>query len=198
MTPRCWLVWWSIRATPTPVYACAPGKLWSDSPDRGPYKTDDGGKSWDLILAGPILSIGCSAVALDPKNPDVVDSGLWDFRRKGWTFRSGGNGPNGSSGSAHGGATWERRDNSQLTRARRSSRPRYGSASSEPTDGRHPFARGGTYRSRKRGSPADANEELASRPFGCLIETNQSSLVSDSARQRERYDTVGLSPSDCA
>src|SRR5262249_31286638 len=75
------------------VYASAPGKLWSDSPDRGLYKTTDGGKTWDLILTGPNLSTGCSTVALDPKNPDVIYSGLWDFRRKGWTFRSGGDGP---------------------------------------------------------------------------------------------------------
>jgi photosystem II stability/assembly factor-like uncharacterized protein len=94
------------------VYACAPGKLWSDSPDRGLYKSTDGGKTWDLILTGPNLSTGCSTVALDPKNPDVVYSGLWDFRRKGWTFRSGGNGPDAFSGSGlykslDGGAHWK-------------------------------------------------------------------------------------------
>ncbi|HEX4384062.1 MAG TPA: hypothetical protein VH083_13980 [Myxococcales bacterium] len=97
---------------PAVVYACAPGKLWSDSPDRGLYKTADGGKTWDLILTGPNLSTGCSTVALDPKNPDIVYSGLWDFRRKGWTFRSGGNGPSASSGSAlykslDGGKSWK-------------------------------------------------------------------------------------------
>ncbi|MGZ6123397.1 MAG: VPS10 domain-containing protein, partial [Myxococcales bacterium] len=93
------------------VYACAPGKLWSDSPDRGLYKTTDGGKSWDLILTGPNLSTGCSTVAMDPKNPDVLFAGLWDFRRKGWTFRSGGDTPEAPSGSAlfrsaDGGAHW--------------------------------------------------------------------------------------------
>jgi len=93
------------------VYACAPGKLWSDSPDRGLYKTTDGGKTWDLILTGPNLSTGCSAVAMDPKNPDVLFAGLWDFRRKGWTFRSGGESPSAPSASAlfrsaDGGRTW--------------------------------------------------------------------------------------------
>ena len=34
------------------VYVCAPGALWSDSPDRGLYKTTDGGKTWSLILKG--------------------------------------------------------------------------------------------------------------------------------------------------
>src|SRR5712671_1382087 len=82
------------------VYVCAPGKLWSDSPDRGLYKTTDGGKTWDLVLTGPNLSTGCSSLAMDPKNADVLYAGLWDFRRKGWTFRSGGNGPDAQSASA--------------------------------------------------------------------------------------------------
>ncbi len=93
------------------VYVCAPGKLWSDSPDRGLYKTTDGGRTWDLILTGPNLSTGCSTLAMDPKNADVLYAGLWDFRRKGWTFRSGGNGPEAQSASAlfksqDGGKTW--------------------------------------------------------------------------------------------
>ena len=33
------------------------------------------------------------SIAMDPKNPDVAFAGMWDFRRKGWTFRSGGDGP---------------------------------------------------------------------------------------------------------
>ncbi len=93
------------------VYACVPGKLWSDSTDRGLYKTVDGGKSWTLVLKGPNASTGCSGISLDPKNPDVLLAGLWDFRRKGWTFRSGGDGPEAFSGSglfrsADGGKTW--------------------------------------------------------------------------------------------
>ena len=93
------------------VYVCAPGALWSDSPDRGLYKTTDGGKTWDLILTGPNLSTGCSTLAMDPTNPDVLYAGLWDFRRKGWTFRSGGNGGDAPSASAlyksiDGGANW--------------------------------------------------------------------------------------------
>src|ERR1035437_9882864 len=72
------------------VYACVPGKLWSDSADRGLYKTTDGGKSWALVLKGGNLSTGCSGLAMDPRNPDRLFAGLWDFRRRGWTFRSGG------------------------------------------------------------------------------------------------------------
>src|ERR1700756_2230000 len=68
------------------VYACVPGKLWSDSPERGLYKTVDGGKSWRLILKGVNLSTGCASVAMQPGNPEVLFAALWDFRRKGWTF----------------------------------------------------------------------------------------------------------------
>jgi photosystem II stability/assembly factor-like uncharacterized protein len=93
------------------VYACVPGKLWSDSADRGVYKTEDGGRSWALVLKGSNLSTGCSGLSLDPANPDVLLAGMWDFRRKGWTFRSGGEGPEAASGSgmfrsADAGKTW--------------------------------------------------------------------------------------------
>ena len=51
------------------VYACVPGKLWSDSADRGLYKTTDGGKTWSLVLKGANLSTGCSGLAMDPHEP---------------------------------------------------------------------------------------------------------------------------------
>src|SRR5260370_19693570 len=49
---------------------------------------------------------------MDPQNPDALFAGTWDFRRKGWTFRSGGDGPNAASGSAlmrtaDGGKSWK-------------------------------------------------------------------------------------------
>jgi photosystem II stability/assembly factor-like uncharacterized protein len=93
------------------VYACVPGKLWSDSDARGLYKTTDGGASWQLVLKGSNLSTGCGSVAMDPRDPDVLLASLWDFRRKGWTFRSGGDGPEAPSGSSlfrstDGGKTW--------------------------------------------------------------------------------------------
>jgi photosystem II stability/assembly factor-like uncharacterized protein len=94
------------------VYTAVPGRLWSDSADRGLYKTTDGGKTWNLILKGPNPSTGASTIAMDPTNPNILFAGLWDFRRKGWTFRSGGDGPTAFSGSglfrtADGGKTWK-------------------------------------------------------------------------------------------
>jgi len=93
------------------VYACVPGKLWSDSADRGLYKTTDGGKSWSLVLKGKNLSTGCSMISADPKDPNTLFAGLWDFRRKGWTFRSGGESADVPSGSglfrsSDGGKSW--------------------------------------------------------------------------------------------
>src|ERR1700755_671040 len=57
-----------IRVSPNnsdTVYVAAPGALWSDSPDRGLYRTTDGGKTWNQILKGANLSTGCSTVAID-------------------------------------------------------------------------------------------------------------------------------------
>lgn len=109
------------RASDT-VWVCVPGKLWSDSPDRGLYRTTDGGKRWELVLAGGNLSTGCSSVALDPADSKHLLAGMWDFRRKGWTFRSGGDSPTAPSGSAlmesrDGGQTWAARSGSGLPSA---------------------------------------------------------------------------------
>ena len=97
------------------VYACVPGKLWSDSPDRGVYKTSDAGKTWSQVLKGKNLSTGCSGLTMDPSSPDTLMVGMWDFRRKGWTYRSGGEGPDAASGSGmlrtvDGGANWTTMD----------------------------------------------------------------------------------------
>src|SRR5580765_1069304 len=81
------------------VYVCVPGRLWSDSEDRGVYKTTDGGKSWNKILKGTNLSTGCAMMSMNPLDSKVLFASLWDFRRKGWTFRSGGENPTTPSGS---------------------------------------------------------------------------------------------------
>src|SRR5947209_10682238 len=100
------------------VFVCVPGKLWSDSADRGVYRTSDGGKTWNQVLKGSNVSTGCSMMSMDRSNPKTLYAGLWDFRRKGWTFRSGGDGPNAPSGSGlwkstDGGANWSEISSSQ-------------------------------------------------------------------------------------
>jgi photosystem II stability/assembly factor-like uncharacterized protein len=96
---------------PDTVYAAVPGKLWSDSDERGVFKTTDGGRQWKKVLAGPNASTGSSMIAMDPKHPQTLYAGLWDFRRKGWTFRSGGDSATAPSGSGlfkttDGGSNW--------------------------------------------------------------------------------------------
>ena len=71
------------------VYVGVLGALWSDSEDRGVYKTTDGGKTWNKILyVSP--STGAADVIMDPKNPNVLYASMWEFRRTGWGFNSGG------------------------------------------------------------------------------------------------------------
>lgn len=91
-----------IAVSPTnsdEVYVAVPGALWSDSPNRGLYKTTDDGKNWKQVLKGPNLSTGCTDVAVDPTNPNVMFACMWDFRRKGWEYRSGSDGPDKPSAS---------------------------------------------------------------------------------------------------
>ncbi len=87
------------------VLACVTGHLWDDSDERGVYKTSDGGKSWNKVLAGSNGSTGCGMMASSPQDPKVIYASLWDFRRQGWTFRSGGPG-SGLYKSTDGGDHW--------------------------------------------------------------------------------------------
>src|SRR5256886_16996765 len=93
------------------VFAAVPGALWSDSSDRGLYKTSDGGKTWKQVLKEANLSTGCTDVAIDPASVNTMFACMWDFRRKGWEYRSGGDGPDKPSASGFfrsndGGETW--------------------------------------------------------------------------------------------
>jgi photosystem II stability/assembly factor-like uncharacterized protein len=72
------------------VVVGALGDVFADSTDRGVYVTFDGGKNWTKSLyVGP--RSGASDVAMNPKDPNVVYAGIWEFRREPWTFTSGGN-----------------------------------------------------------------------------------------------------------
>jgi photosystem II stability/assembly factor-like uncharacterized protein len=87
------------------VYACATGHLWDDNPERGVYKTTDGGKNWRKVLAGANNSTGCGMLAMAPAEPKTLYASMWDFRRQAWTFRSGGPG-SGLFKSTDGGEHW--------------------------------------------------------------------------------------------
>jgi len=88
------------------LYVAVPGKLWSNSADRGLYKTTDGGKNWTKILFAND-STGCADFAINPKNPDIMYATLWQFRRKPYAFNSGGPGCSVMK-SIDGGKTWKK------------------------------------------------------------------------------------------
>jgi photosystem II stability/assembly factor-like uncharacterized protein len=91
---------------PKRVLVAALGDPFRDNPERGVFRSTDGGKSWTKTLyAGP--AVGASDLAIDPKNPDLLYAGLWRFRRSSWRLTSGGD-DDGIYKSIDGGATWKR------------------------------------------------------------------------------------------
>jgi photosystem II stability/assembly factor-like uncharacterized protein len=86
------------------VYVCATGHLWDANPDRGVFKTTDGGKSWKKVLFVND-DTGCAGLAMDPQDTGILYAGMWQFRRKPYSFNSGGPG-SGLYKSTDGGATW--------------------------------------------------------------------------------------------
>ncbi|MFQ5346418.1 MAG: hypothetical protein ACE5ED_01055 [Rhodothalassiaceae bacterium] len=76
---------------PDIVYVTALGRAWGENPERGVYKTTDGGKTWKRILYVDERT-GASDIAMDPSNPDHLIASMWQFRRWPYFFRSGGPG----------------------------------------------------------------------------------------------------------
>jgi len=79
---------------PNIIYVAALGHLYSENPERGLYKSTNGGKSWNKVLAVKAdgKDIGVVDVAMDPTNPNVLYACTYDKERKPWTFNLGGPG----------------------------------------------------------------------------------------------------------
>ncbi|HMS56629.1 MAG TPA: hypothetical protein PKA27_14640 [Fimbriimonadaceae bacterium] len=73
------------------VYVGAIGSLYSANPERGVYKTTDGGKTWSHVLKLDDMT-GVIDMAMDPRNPDVLYAAAWERDRRAWNFREGGPG----------------------------------------------------------------------------------------------------------
>ncbi len=74
---------------PDIVYAAALGSPFGPGPERGVYRSKDGGKSWDKVL---FLNneTGFVSLAMNTSDPDEIYAGAWRAERKGWTIISGG------------------------------------------------------------------------------------------------------------
>ena len=94
-------------SNPDLVYVAGQGDRWKGTPDRGIYRSSDGGKTWTQVLKGQNLTSGPSDLSMDPTNPRSLYAGFWDHQRLPWQVRSGGPG-SGIWKSTDGGDTWTR------------------------------------------------------------------------------------------
>ena len=86
------------------VYVAVPGKLWAPSPERGLYKTTDGGRTWQRVLEGND-DTGVTDVAMDPSDPNTLYAATYQRRRQAFGFVGGGPG-SALWKTVDGGATW--------------------------------------------------------------------------------------------
>ena len=91
-------------ANPAIVLVAAMGHEFAPSSERGLYRSTDGGNHFTRVLYVNGTT-GSSDVAFDPKHPNVVYAGMFDFLRKPWSMRSGGPG-SGLYRSIDAGAHW--------------------------------------------------------------------------------------------
>ena len=70
------------------VYVAALGHPFGKNPERGVYRSGDGGNTWDLVLFVSD-STGAVALAMNPQNPREIYAGMWRAERKPWTLLSG-------------------------------------------------------------------------------------------------------------
>ncbi|MDG2241443.1 MAG: hypothetical protein P8L30_14660 [Longimicrobiales bacterium] len=73
---------------PDVVYAAALGKLYSENDERGLYKTTNGGRSWDQVLAPEVegRTIGVVDVVMSPADPNTLYAATYDKVRLPYTF----------------------------------------------------------------------------------------------------------------
>ena len=76
---------------PNKVYVAALGHVFGANPDRGVFKSSDGGKSWVRTLFANDKS-GAVDLVMDPNNPSVLYAATWNAWRKPWFLNSGGEG----------------------------------------------------------------------------------------------------------
>ena len=91
-------------ANPDLVLVAAIGHAFGPNPQRGVFRSADGGKSWTRVLYRDDRT-GAIDVTFDPHDPRIVYAALWQVRRQPWNFSSGGPG-SGLFRSTDAGLTW--------------------------------------------------------------------------------------------
>jgi photosystem II stability/assembly factor-like uncharacterized protein len=91
---------------PDVVLVGALGHAYGPQPERGVFRTTDGGKTWERVLFTDENS-GCAHLEMDPNNSNVVFAGMWPLEIHTWGRESGGPG-SGLFKSTDGGVTWKR------------------------------------------------------------------------------------------
>jgi photosystem II stability/assembly factor-like uncharacterized protein len=161
---------------PDVCYVAALGHLWGANPERGVFKTSDGGKSWSHVLKVD-ENIGASDVVIDPNNPDTVYAALYARRRMVWGF-TGNSDKGGIFRSDNGGKTWKKlvhglppvtgrigltvlpQDTNKLLAVVESN---WGGSGRTPWENRSPT--GGLFRTTDRGETWERLTDLSFRPF---------------------------------
>ncbi len=90
---------------PDLVYVAAMGHLWGPNEERGLYRTDDGGETWERLLYID-EDTGVVDVAMHPTEPETLYAASYQRRRKAFGFHGGGPG-SALYKSTDGGVTWE-------------------------------------------------------------------------------------------
>jgi photosystem II stability/assembly factor-like uncharacterized protein len=91
---------------PQIVIACALGTAYGPQPERGVFRTADGGATWQRTLFVD-ENTGCSDIGMDPGNPRILFAGMWQLEIHTWGRESGGPG-SGLFQSRDGGVTWNK------------------------------------------------------------------------------------------
>ena len=92
---------------PDVVFVAALGHAYGSNPDRGVYRSRDGGATWEKVLFKND-NVGAIDLAFDPQNSQIVYASLWNTRRPPWSIYPPSYGPGGGIfKSTDGGDTWQ-------------------------------------------------------------------------------------------
>jgi photosystem II stability/assembly factor-like uncharacterized protein len=92
---------------PNTVFVAAMGNAYAPNPDRGVYRSQDGGATWQKVLF-KTEDVGAIDLAFDPVDSKIVYATLWNVRRPPWFIYAPANGPGGGIfKSIDGGSTWK-------------------------------------------------------------------------------------------